>query len=489
MGHVDHGKTTLLDRIRKTNVANTEAGGITQSIGAYEIIHQPQIHEDQSGRNSANKNQRTSSSVEGRRITFIDTPGHEAFSAMRTRGAHIADLAVLVVAADEGVKPQTKEAIEILTKTKTPFTVAITKIDKPEANIERTKNDLAANGVMLEGYGGQISYQPLSAKTGEGITELLDHILLVAEVEGFNFNPSAPARGYVLETKMDRRRGLEVTVILKDGTLRRGEMICTKTAKGKVKILENFRGEAVDELMPSSPARIFGFETMPLSGEEFIAGDEIKTEVTAKDNALKSAPSAASAASAEAKLRLLLKASDAGSLEALGQALRAMDKCGFAVLAEGLGDVSDGDVKFALASDALIIGFKVKILPAAKNLAESNRVKIITSNVIYELVKATEELLAPPQEAEPASELEVLAVFNQKKLEKQIVGGRVIKGAMRIKAAFEIKRNEENVGRGRILSLEEQKKETNEVKEGKECGLLVNSQVAIQPGDRLIIVK
>ena len=248
VGHVDHGKTSLLDYIRKTNVAGKEAGGITQSVGAYEIEHG------------------------GKKITFIDTPGHEAFSKMRVRGAHVADIGILVVAADEGVKPQTKEALKALQDSETPFVVAMTKIDKPNADLDRVKNDLTANNVLLEGYGGNVSYQGVSSKTGEGVNELLDLILLTSDLEDLHYRPEHLASGIVLETKLDKQRGNTITVILKDGVLRRSDLIITPSARGKIKILENFLGKPVNELLPSSPAVILGFEILPEIGEEFMAG-------------------------------------------------------------------------------------------------------------------------------------------------------------------------------------------------------------------------
>lgn len=456
VGHVDHGKTTLLDYIKKTNVAAREAGGITQAVSAYEITHN------------------------GHRITFIDTPGHEAFSNMRNRGANIADLAILVVAAEEGLKPQTKEAIQILWDTKTPFIVALNKIDKPEANIEKVKNELTAFGVLLEGYGGQISWQGVSAKTGEGVNDLLDHILLAAEVEGFSYDPAAPASGYILEARMDRQRGLEATVILKNGTLSQGSPISTKTAKGKVKILEDFSGTARKELTPSAPARVLGFESLPGIGEAFTAGETITEAPTER---------AANSVSQgkEGVQAFILKANDAGSLEAFSQIMRAMgeDK-GFIVIAESIGDVSDGDIKLAIASKAAILAYKVKASTAAKTLAEANKVTILSSEIIYKLVEAVEVFITAP-ETIVAGELEILAVFNLKKLEKQVVGGKVLKGTMRNKAPFEIVRGSEFIGRGRIVGIEEQKKEVNHVPEGKECGLLVNAGVAIAVGDHIVI--
>jgi translation initiation factor IF-2 len=255
MGHVDHGKTTLLDYIRKTRVAEREAGGITQATGAYEIEYK------------------------GKKITFIDTPGHQAFTQMRQRGAHIADLAVLVVAADDGVKPQTKEAIEILQQTKTPFVVAINKIDKNNADVDRTKQSLTAAGVLLEKYGGDISWVEISAKEGTGVDELLDHILLMAEMEELTYNPLVAGRGYVLESRRDGQQGITVSVIIKDGIARAGEKICTLSACGKIRSLETFLRERVKELSPSSPAWIVGFETLPEVGEEFVIGADVDTFV------------------------------------------------------------------------------------------------------------------------------------------------------------------------------------------------------------------
>jgi len=277
MGHVDHGKTSLLDYIRKTNVVSREAGGITQSIGAYEIIHYP------GGSESQNNADKTRTNAErGKRITFIDTPGHEAFSKMRSRGARVADLAILVVAADEGVKPQTTESIKTLLETKTTFVVAITKIDKPNADIDKVKNELTSAGVLLEGYGGSVSCEPISAKSGDHVNELLDLLLLASEMEDLSYDPAAPAEGIVLESKMDKRRGLEATVIVKNGTLRQGEPIATQSGKGKIKILEDFAGKAQKELVPSAPALVIGFSELPQAGERFVTGEAANVDLSAE---------------------------------------------------------------------------------------------------------------------------------------------------------------------------------------------------------------
>ncbi len=469
MGHVDHGKTSLLDYIRKANVAGREAGGITQSVGAYEIDHG------------------------GRKITFIDTPGHEAFSKMRSRGAEVADLAILVVAADEGVKPQTKEAIEILNDAKTPFIVAFTKIDKPGADINKVKNELTAAGVLLEGFGGQVSFHGVSSKTGEGVSDLLDLILLAADVENLTFDPKAPASGYVLEAKRDPRRGVEVSLIVKNGTLRRGGEVYTPSAKGKVKILEDFTGKAVETLEPSAPALVIGFETLPQVGELFSSAPPAQPQEQSPSFVAKKATKEISGASKTNKdtLNLILKASDAGSLEVISSIIGAMgtEEKPLHVIGESTGNIFDGDVKNAIATGAVIIGFKNKVDKGANNLAESHEVRIITSDIVYDLTKAVQDFLAELGQPKTIGELEVLAVFNQKKLSEQLVGGRVTSGIFRNKMPFEVLRSDDVIGSGKIMSLREKKTDLSQAEAGKEIGLLVNSQAAIQAGDRLVIKK
>ena len=455
MGHVDHGKTTLLDYIRKTNVAGREAGGITQAMGAYEIVRN------------------------GRKITFIDTPGHEAFSAMRSRGAQAADLAILVVAADEGVKPQTKEAAKILEDTKTPFVVAINKIDKTGGDLDKAKNDLMGANVFLEGFGGTVSYQGISAKTGDGVDALLDLVLLAADMEDLSSDPAAPASGYILEARRDPRRGLEVSAIVKNGTLRRGDFIQTQTAKGKVKILEDFLGTTVESAVPSAPAITIGFEELPLVGEEFTVGE---TESKASKTAGKSAEKIWKVGGGKAngkEMKLVLTASDAGSLEALAVVLKGVgekDEKGIAVVAESVGDITDNDVKNALATGATIIGFKNRVEKGAQNFAEAQHLIIVTSKIVYELADAVAEFLAGKRGPQAVGKLEILASFNQEKLEKQLVGGRVTEGVIRGKASFDILRTAENgaqepVGSGRILSLHEKKSEITQAEKGKEIGI------------------
>ncbi len=468
MGHVDHGKTTLLDYIRKTNVAGREAGGITQSIGAYEIIRESTIGEP-------------------KKITFVDTPGHEAFSKMRARGAKVADLAILVVAADDGVKPQTKEAIELLRQAETPFVVAINKIDKNNADVGRIKQELSQSGVLLEGYGGDISWQAISAKRGEGINELLDLILLVAEVAGLTYGPQAPASGIIIESKMESRRGLEAMAIVKNGTLKVGDDIQTKTAKGRVKVLENFLGERVAELEPSSPALILGFEILPQIGEEFWHANPEAEQVRYGAG---SAPAPMQivnpdeVVSKESQLvKVFLKADVGGSLEALSGAVKNLPNV--KVVYEGIGEINDGDIRNALSLGAVVVGFKVKAGKTAQGVAKAKGVAVINSEIIYELLKVLEEKIISLKEPAPQGRMTILAVFSQRG-NRQVIGGLVEEGAMRVNVRVKIMRGGKELGQGKITNLQKGKKDAGRVEAGEECGVLIESGEPIQAGDELI---
>ncbi|MEK7520723.1 MAG: translation initiation factor IF-2 [Patescibacteria group bacterium] len=465
MGHVDHGKTSLLDYIRKTNVAAKEAGAITQAIGAYEIVHN------------------------GKKITFIDTPGHEAFSKMRARGARAADIAVLVVAADEGVKPQTKDALSAILSSGTPYAVALSKIDRPNADVDRVKNELASAGVMLEGYGGNISWQGTSAKTGEGVNELLDLILLMAEMEKLAYDPKARPGGFVLEAKMDSRRGILVSAIVKNGVLKEGQGIATESAFGSVKALEDFLGKRAKEFAPSSPVLITGFENLPQTGEEFAAGDIDLIKLEPKTAFVKKkAGQPAEAEDGRPVIKLILKADVSGSLEALSEIIKNLpsEKAKIEIIGEEVGDVSESDAKLAAFSGAIVVGFKTRIAKAAQNIAQIHNVKILTSEIIYELLKAVDELVSSAGRKTVSGELEVLKVFGKKGGNRQIIGGRVLSGAIKNNSRLEAARGEEIIGAGRVINLQQDKKDANQVGEGKECGLLFDSEVLIKEGDRLI---
>ncbi|MEK7568373.1 MAG: translation initiation factor IF-2 [Patescibacteria group bacterium] len=463
IGHVDHGKTSLLDYIRKTNVAAKEAGGITQSIGAYEINHS------------------SAGSGQAKKITFIDTPGHEAFSKMRARGAKIADLAILVVAADDGVKPQTKESIEILNATSTPFIVAINKIDKSNIDLEKTKNDLMQAGVLLEGFGGNISWQAISAKTGEGINELLDLALLAAEIENLTYNPATGGKGVVIESKKDNRKGITAVVIVKDGVLRIGDDIATSTAVGKVKILENFLGERVSELSPSSPALILGFDDLPQVGEEFLSG---KVELMVFEPVMEKEKIVNLTDGESVRLSVVLKADVGGSLETLKEIIG--DVKGVKIVDASLGEITDGDVKIASITGSEIFGFKVKIAKAAEAFVKAQGVKIIVSEIIYDLLKRLEEETVLGGQSAVGAELEILAVFSNSNPRKQVVGGRVSAGELKNRAAAEIFRNGEEIGKGKIVNLQHQKNDVGAVPQNKECGLLFEADAVVNVGDKLV---
>ncbi len=467
LGHVDHGKTTLLDYIRKTNIAEREAGSITQSIGAYEIVYPL--------------------TDKGRRITFIDTPGHEAFSKMRARGTKMADLGILVVAADEGVKPQTKESIDVLKASQTPFVIAINKIDSSRADIEKTKKDLAESDVILEGEGGNVSWQAISAKKGEGINELLDLVILTAEVENLTYNPDSRGEGIVIESFMDSSRGLSVSVIIRNGILKRGDKIATPTVSGKIKILENFLRENVEKLEPSSPALIIGFEELPKTGEEFISGENIdlsEIQLPHKKTEIR-VPSQTALETEENKINVILKADVTGSLEALSGVVKTFPE--IKVVNESVGDITDGNVKSASLSDAVIIGFNSRLTKPAENLAKSHKIKIITSEIIYHLLKELEDMIKSLKEEESKGELEILGIFRKKSGKKQVVGGKVIKGLLPKNSEFEIVREENIIGEGKIINLQKGKEDAVEAKEEEECGLLIEAEKEILVGDVLKI--
>jgi len=447
MGHIDHGKTTLLDYIRKANVAAQEAGGITQSIGAYEVEHS------------------------GKKITFIDTPGHEAFSKMRAHGSQAADLAILVVAADEGVKPQTKEALSHIQAAKLPFLVALNKIDRPNVNLDKVKNELTVAGILLEGYGGNVSWQAISAKTGQGVPELLDLILLAAEMENLKYDFEQPGQGIIIEARIDNRRGIVVSAIIKDGILKSGEKISTATVSGKIKSLENFLGKKVKSLEPSAPALILGFDDLPKIGEEFFNGE---------GKFIKSQAPAIPAMIAKKDINgisLILKAENAGELEALSETIKnSSSEKKLEILSQGVGKINENDLKLAIDSQAVIIGFRVKLDRAAENLSRIYPVKIFTSEIIYKLLEELENYLTTASGSNISGELEVLAVFGKPEKNRQIIGGRVLRGIIKNKQTF---------AQGRILNLQHQHKDVAEAGAGQEIGLLVESDVIIKVGDIL----
>jgi len=470
LGHVDHGKTTLLDYIRKTKIAEKEVGGITQSIGAYEV------------------------EVKGKKITFIDTPGHEAFLELRSRGAKTADLAILVVASDEGVKPQTIESLKIIQEAKIPYLVVFTKIDKPEANLEKAKKELAENGVYLEKWGGNIPWIAVSAKTGEGIDELLEIIILLGELENLKGNPNQEASGFILESYLDSRRGPTAILIITNGTLRLKDEIWAEGIFGKVKILENFLGQPIQEATFSSPVRVVGFENIPPVGTEFFVfkgKEELKNILQERERKEESKKILGDLKS-ELKIPLIIKADNIGSLKALEFLINKIgqeNQWSFLILESEVGDLTDGDVKLSNPSGTIIIAFKIKKKPEAVNLLINfPRTFVLEDEIIYniedQIIKTVKDKFIEKPIEEIIGRLEVLAIFNPSK-GYQIIGGKVIEGKVVNKHRFHLIRNNKIIADGKLVGLQRNKIDVNEVNQDYECGLMIDLKEEIKKGDIL----
>ncbi len=475
MGHIDHGKSTLLDYIRKASTAKKEAGGITQHISAYE------------GEYEVGK--------EKRRITFLDTPGHEAFCSLRERGASVADIAVLVVSAEDGVKPQTVEALKCICKDDMPFIVALSKIDKTGANIDKIKQNLAENEILVEGWGGEIPLVPVSGKTGEGVPELLEIIALQADLEDLKGNPNIGAEGFVIETNLDPKQGISATIIIKDGTLKTGMYVASEGAYVKVRNIENFKGETIGEASFSSPVRIIGWNVQPKVSRRFKA-------FAYKEEAIDFADKAAELAKKETEaikesgpegcifLTLVVKADTSGSLEALEHELQKLgnEKIMVRVISKGIGSITETDVKTANIKKSLIIGFNVGADKGSSALAMRDNVEIKTFNIIYELIDYVKEKIkaeTPVTKVETTTGFaKVLRTFSKNK-DKQVLGGRVTEGEIKQGSIIKILRREAPIGEGKIKEIQVQKIKTDTVAEGQEFGLLLESKMDVVEGDTL----
>ena len=482
MGHVDHGKTSLLDAFLKTNLVAKEKGGITQHIGAFEV----------------EKN--------GQKITFIDTPGHEAFVAIRARGAQITDIAILVIAADEGIRPQTKEAIMHCRQSKVPIIVAITKIDKPEADINRVKQQLAEEGLICEDWGGQTICIPTSTITGEGIEDLLEMILLLAEMENFKANPKGLAIGTVIEAHKDPHKGNLATVIVQNGTLRVGDIVVCGKSYGKVRFMEDFQGKRLKEAPPSKPARIYGLSDIPYVGDIFwVLDDEKKAKEIAQEfeilernkkikESIKVDISKLSAEEASKYLKIILKADVWGSLEAISHSLNLLgnEEVKPLIIKEGIGDITESDIIMAQTSGAEILGFGVKVDPAARLALKRFPAKIKIFQIIYELIdyvhKNLEEMLEPETVETLIGRVKVVKIFKQKG-KNFIIGGIVESGKIERNAYFKILKGNNFQGEGKVINLKRYKDEVREVGIGKDCGIEVQIEGQIEPEDILEIYR
>ncbi|HEY0877326.1 MAG TPA: translation initiation factor IF-2 [Zeimonas sp.] len=485
MGHVDHGKTSLLDYIRRTKVAAGEAGGITQHIGAYHV------------------------ETQGGVVTFLDTPGHEAFTAMRARGTKATDIVILVVAADDGVMPQTVEAINHAKAAGVPIVVAVNKMDKPEANPDRVKQELVAHQVVPEEYGGDVAIVPVSAKTGAGIDGLLENVLLQAEVLELRAVHDGAAKGLVIEARLDKGRGAVATVLVQSGTLKRGDIVLAGSSFGRVRAMLDENGKPVSEAGPSIPVEIQGLQDVPAAGEEVIVlGDERKAREIAlfrqgkfrdvklaKQQAAKLENIFEQMSGGEVKtLPLIVKADVQGSQEALSHALLKLstDEVRVQIVHQGVGGISENDVNLATASKAVIIGFDVRADQQAKRLAETNGIDIRYYTIIYDAVddvkKAMSGLLSPEQREEAIGLVEIRQIFRVPKI-GNIAGCMVLEGVVRRGAKVRLLRDHTVVWTGELDSLKRFKDDVREVREGFECGLSLKGYDDIHEGDQLEVFE
>jgi len=471
LGHVDHGKSSLLCAIKDFKIIEKESGGITQHIGAYEVEHRD------------------------KKITFIDTPGHEAFSAMRHRGAKVADIAVLVVDVVEGVKKQTKEAIETAKKAQLPIIVALTKIDrKMEAQPEKVKKELSENGILIETFGGKVPMVETSAKTSQGIEDLLETILLIAEMEDLKTNLFEPAQGIIIESLLDPKKGILTTLILEKGILKENQVLGTASVLGKVKQLNNFQGKKIKQAFPSQPVQVLGFIEVPKIGERFsvfpnfeIAKKEIKKEKQSRSQVFLITED-------KKVLNIILKADVLGSLEAIEEILKnfPQEEVILRILKSEIGAIGISDIQLANNANAKIFGFRIKLEKNTKFYAEQKKIFPKNFEIIYELIeevkKAMERLLTPEIRRIDLGKLKISVLF-KKKQDNQIIGGKVLEGEIFRDTLAEVLREEEIIGQGKIKNLQQEKKDIASATKGKEVGMLFIGKVEIKEGDILHIFK
>jgi len=451
LGHVDHGKTTLLDAIRKTNVAQKETGGITQSTGASQVT-----------------------TKDGKIITFIDTPGHEAFAKMRSRGTKISDIAILVVASDDGVKPQTKEALEYILSESMPFIVAATKVDLPSASADTVRQQLEKEGVAFEGRGGDTPLVRVSAKSGEGINELLEVITLLSELHGISGDPNDPLDAFIIETGRGKG-GPYAALVIRNGTLKVGDEIVSESSVGKARGIFDFQGKVLSEAIPGQPAQVLGFSEPPSIGSRIWHKDEHSQPALA-------VKSPTQEKIAEGKIPILVKAKNAGSLEAV---LARVPK-NFFVIFSDVGDVSESDVLLAKSANAEIITFESRASSGVLRLAKTEGVHIETFTIIYELFEKLEEVVKKG-EVQILGKAQILSMFPYDN--KKIAGCKVIKGKITKNDRLSLTRNENELGKIKVISMQKGRQEITEVAQGEEFGVIFTPQLEFKVGDVLISVR
>lgn len=473
LGHVDHGKSSLLEAIKDFKITSKESGGITQHIGAYEVSHN------------------------NKQITFIDTPGHEAFSAMRARGAQVADIALLVVDAAQSVQPQTKEAIMAIKRAEIPMIAVLNKIDLPNANPQKIKGELAKADVLVESMGGTIPSVEVSAKEKIGIDELLEMILLVAEMQDLKAALDSPAEGLIIESYMDSFKGPVATAIVQKGVLNKKNIIATDLAVAKVKSILNFQNKEIEQGMPSQPVIILGFDKVPAVGEKFKTyntAEEAAMEIAKEKPKREIGSSVVESDPNKKVLNIILKGDVFGSLEAIDGMIKNLpqDKIGLRILKSEVGDVNENDVKLAEMSKATIIGFRVKVTNPVMQYMKADTeksVRIKTFNVIYELIQDIRLSMEKNLEAETVrkdiGKLKTLVVFWGEK-NRQIVGGKVTDGEFKKGLKLEVVRDNTRVGTGKIVNLQRNKKDVDLAKKGDEAGILFEGNVKIEKGDIIV---
>lgn len=469
MGHIDHGKSTLLDTIRKSNVVETETGGITQHLSAYCVEHKT--------KDGALK-----------KITFLDTPGHEAFQSMRLRGADVADIAILIVSAEDGVKPQTLEALACILKAKIPYIVAINKIDKPNANLVRTQSSLVENGIYIEGMGGDISWAPISAKSGQGVDDLLDILLLTAEITGFTTNANTLGVGTVIEGKLDGKRGATASLMIKSGIVQSGNFVVSGTSYAPVRIMEDWAGKSIKEAHASEPIGIVGWNDVPAIGDEFITVTSKKeAEQITQERKLTPVTTAPHDTSIPS-IPLLIKADVLGTIDAIMHELDKYksDRMTVRIIDSGVGSISSNDVHNVSATkNAIIVGFNVKPDRDAVELAERLGVEIETFDIIYKLSEWLEEALkarTPKQEEERVTgRAKILKHFSTQK-NTHVLGARREEGTLSLNQRVRITRREVLLGTGILKNLQQLKSNVKMITEG-EFGMQLDSKVELAPGD------
>lgn len=489
LGHVDHGKTSLLDYIRKEHVASGESGGITQHISAYQITLE----------------KLRDAKIKHRTITFIDTPGHAAFSAMREHGAAITDIAVIIVAANDGVKPQTIEVIKSAQGSNVPIIIAINKVDLPEADVMKTKQQLAEYELVPEEWGGKTVMVEVSAKTGKGVDDLLEMILLQADMMDLKANEDSKAVGVVIESQMQKGKGAVAMILVENGTLRQGDAVAIGASFGRARILENFQGENIKLALPSTPVRIAGLKSSPEFGDKLVVFDSEKEAKEAASKSLTTLPSVQMATakrmsedgeenSNTLEYRIVLKADVKGSLEAIKKSLSEIksNDINLKIISEGIGAISESDITLAKASKTTVIGFRVKVLGAARKIAETENIKLKTFDIIYELIDHIRfemaEMLPPEIIEEELGTGVVLGIFRDDK-KGFVAGGKVESGVISMNDKIKFYQNDNEKYRANVISLRREKGEAKEVTSGSECGFGLPPFAKVSVGDKWVVFK